>query len=191
MRKRGSDAVMYAVCFYCTFESTSREEDKNMKTLVLIVLAGMIRVVGLANDFVTARVVSVIDGNTLEIRGEDNETRKVILAGIDSPELTQEFGEKAKKLLEKLALEKEVTVQITGKDRTGTSIGIVIIEEKDPRHELLKEGLAWTAEKNPLPDLESIRLKAQEKGKGLWKQDNPTPPWKYRREQTMLQPKSS
>jgi micrococcal nuclease len=151
----------------------------------------MIQVVGLANDVVTARVISVIDGNTLEIRGEDNETRKVILAGIDSPELTQEFGEKAKKLLEKLALEKEVTVQITGKDRTGTSIGIVIIEDKDPRLELLKEGLAWTSEKNPLPDLETVRLKAQEKGKGLWKQDNPTPPWTYRREQTMLQPKSS
>ena len=162
-----------------------------MKTLVLIVLTSMIQVVGLANDVVTARVISVIDGNTLEIRGEDNETRKVILAGIDSPELTQEFGEKAKKLLEKLALEKEVTVQITGKDRTGTSIGIVIIEDKDPRLELLKEGLAWTSEKNPLPDLESVRLKAQEKGKGLWKQDNPTPPWQYRREQTMLQPKSS
>jgi micrococcal nuclease len=162
-----------------------------MKTLVLIVLTSMIQVVGLANDVVTARVISVIDGNTLEIRGEDNETRKVILAGIDSPELTQEFGEKAKKLLEKLALEKDVTVQITGKDRTGTSIGIVIIEDKDPRLELLKEGLAWTSEKNPLPDLETVRLKAQEKGKGLWKQDNPTPPWTYRREQTMLQPKSS
>jgi micrococcal nuclease len=162
-----------------------------MKTFVLIVLTSMIQVVGLANDVVTARVISVIDGNTLEIRGEDNETRKVILAGIDSPELTQEFGEKAKKLLEKLALEKEVTVQITGKDRTGTSIGIVIIEDKDPRLELLKEGLAWTSEKNPLPDLETVRLKAQEKGKGLWKQDNPTPPWTYRREQTMLQPKSS
>lgn len=162
-----------------------------MKALVVIVLTCIAQVVALANDVVVARVVSVIDGNTLEIRGEDNEIKKLILAGIDSPELTQEFGEKAKKLLEKLALEKEVTVQITGRDRTGTSIGIVIIENKDPRLELLKEGLAWTSEKNPLPDLETIRQRAQQKGKGLWKQDNPTPPWKYRREQTMLQPKSS
>jgi micrococcal nuclease len=164
-----------------------------MKALVLIVFTACIQVTGLSNDkdIVTARVVSVIDGNTLEILGEDNETRKIILAGIDSPELSQEYGEKARKFLEKIALEKSVTVQITGKDRKGTTIAIVTIEDKDPRVELLKEGLAWTSEKNPVPDLETIRLKAQEKGKGLWKQDNPTPPWTFRREQSMLEAKSS
>jgi micrococcal nuclease len=162
-----------------------------MKTLVAIVLTSLIQVTGLANDIVNARVVNVIDGNTIEVKGEDNETRKIILAGIDSPELTQEYGDKAKKFLEKIALEKEVIIQITGKDRTGTPVGIITIEDKDPRMEMLKEGLAWTSERNPLPDLETVRVKAQEKGKGLWKQDNPTPPWTYRREQTMLQPKSS
>lgn len=144
-----------------------------------------------ANDQITARVVSVIDGNTLEIIGSDNEKQKILLAGIDSPELTQEYGEKARKFLEKMMLEKTVTVEITGQDRKGTPVAIVMIENKDPRHELLKEGLAWTAERNPLPDLEVMRAKAQEKGKGLWKQDNPTPPWTHRREQTMLTPKSS
>jgi len=160
------------------------------KTLILMVLvAGT--AAAQASDQITAKVVSVIDGNTLEIVGSDHEKRKILLAGIDSPELTQEYGEKARKFLEKLTLEKNVTVEITGKDRTGTPLAIVKIENKDPRHELLKEGLAWTAERNPLPDLEEIRVKAQEKGKGLWKQENPTPPWTYRREQSMLQPKSS
>ena len=160
------------------------------KALILIVLVAA-AVCAQAGDQITAKVVSVIDGNTLEIMGSDNEKRKVLLAGIDSPELTQEYGEKARKFLEKMMLEKNVTVQITGKDRTGTALAIITIENKDPRHELLKEGLAWTAERNPLPDLEEIRAKAQEKGKGLWKQENPTPPWTYRREQSMLQPKSS
>jgi endonuclease YncB( thermonuclease family) len=161
-----------------------------MKALFLIVLASIAQI-GVANDLLTARVVSVIDGNTLEIVGEDNETKKIILAGIDSPELTQEFGEKAKKFLEKITREKDVVIQITGKDRHGNALAIVTIDEKDARIELLKEGLAWTAERNPVPDLENVRIKAQEKGKGLWKQDNPTPPWTYRREQSMLQPKSS
>jgi len=159
------------------------------KTLILMVL-----VAGTAcaqASEVTARVVSVIDGNTLEIVGNDNEKQKILLAGIDSPELTQEYGEKARKFLEKMTLEKTVTVQITGKDRTGTPLAIVMIENKDARLELLKEGLAWTAERNPLPNLEEIRAKAQEKGKGLWKQESPTPPWTHRREQSMLQPKSS
>jgi micrococcal nuclease len=56
---------------------------------------------------------------------------------------------------------------------------------------LLKEGLAWTAEKNPIPELEEYRIKAKEKERGIWKQENPTPPWIYRRQQSMMQAKSS
>ena len=141
---------------------------------------------------ITGKVTSVVDGNTLEIVGTDNQTHRIFLVGIDSPELNQEYGDKAKKLLEKLALEKNVTVRVQGKDRWGHTLAEVIIEGKiDPRIELLKEGLAWTAEKNPLPDLEEHRAKAQQKGKGLWTQEDPTPPWIYRRQQSMMQAKSS
>lgn len=164
-----------------------------MKALILFGFIACLQVTGFSNDknVITARVVSVIDGNTIEIVDEYNETRKIILSGIDSPELTQEYGEKARKFLEKLALEKNVTIQITGKDRKGVTIAVVTIEDKDPRIDLLKEGLAWTSEKNPAPELETVRQKAEEKGKGLWKQDNPTPPWTYRREQSMMEAKSS
>jgi endonuclease YncB( thermonuclease family) len=141
---------------------------------------------------ITGTVVSVIDGNTLELAGNDNQTQKIFLAGIDSPELNQAYGDKAKKLLEKLTLGKKVTVRFYGKDRLGNNLAEVMVEGKtDPRIELLKEGLAWTSEKNPLPDLEEYKTKAQQKGKGLWKQDDPVPPWTYRRQQTMLQAKSS
>jgi micrococcal nuclease len=146
----------------------------------------------LAGQEITGKVISVIDGNTLEILSSANETHKVMLAGIDSPELQQEFGDKARKFLEKITLDKNVTVKMVGKDRWGNYLAEVVVEGKfDPRVELLKEGLAWTAERNPLPELEVYRTKAQEKGKGLWKQNDPTPPWIYRRQQTMLQPKSS
>ncbi|MBL7859092.1 MAG: thermonuclease family protein [Cyclobacteriaceae bacterium] len=145
-----------------------------------------------ANDVFSVRVVTVLDGNTLEVRGSDNEIKKIVLAEIDSPELGQAFGDKAKKFLEKLLLEKNVWVRITGKDRRGNYLAIVMIGDKvDARVELLKEGLAWTAERNPNPELESYRMKAQEKGRGLWKEDNQTPPWVYRREQSMLEAKGS
>ena len=79
-----------------------------------------------------------------------------------------------------------------GKDRLGNTLGEVMIGgKKDPRIDLLTEGLAWTSENHPMADLEGLRVSAQAKGKGLWKQNNPTPPWIYRREQSMLQPKSS
>lgn len=138
------------------------------------------------------KVVSVIDGNTVEVLTETNEVVLVILADIDSPELTQEFGNEAKEFLEKISLKKEVIVEFRGKDRKGNNLGILLIKGKiDVRIELLQRGLAWTSEKNPNPDLEAHRSSAQAEGKGLWKANNPTPPWIYRREQSMLQPKSS
>lgn len=145
-----------------------------------------------AQNELAGKVISVIDGNTIEVLAENNETYKMVLSGIDSPELTQEYGDKAKKFLERLADQKDVVFHLQGKDRWGNYVGVVLIKgETDPRIELLKEGLAWTAEKNPLPELENYRTTAAEKGKGLWKQDNPVPPWIYRRQQSMMQPKSS
>jgi micrococcal nuclease len=138
------------------------------------------------------QVVSVIDGNTVEVRTETNEVMTIILADIDCPELTQEYGQEAKRYLEKLILKKEVTVELRGKDRKGHNLGVLFIKGKtDARIELLQKGLAWTSERNPNPDLELHRTSAQQDGKGLWKENNPTPPWIHRREQSMLQPKSS
>lgn len=146
--------------------------------------------VTLADDIV-AKVTAVIDGNTVEVVNAANEKIKVLLAGIDCPELGQDYGDKAKQYLEKILLRKQVTVTLQGKDRHGNNLGVVMVGDDDPRIKLLKEGLAWTAEKNPNPDLEPYRTWAQQKGKGLWKTDNPTPPWTYRRQQTMTAPKSS
>jgi micrococcal nuclease len=145
-----------------------------------------------ADTILNGKVTSVIDGNTIEIITDQQETYKIILAGIDSPELNQEFGDQARRFLERLMLKKEVVIELQGKDRKGNMLGVALIKGKvDVRIELLKEGLAWTDEKNPHPELEAHRVNAQEKGKGLWKEANPIPPWTFRRQQSMLQPKSS
>jgi endonuclease YncB( thermonuclease family) len=141
---------------------------------------------------ITGKVVKVIDGNTLEILQDDKQKVKVLLIGIDSPELQQAYGEKAKQFLERLVLNRKVTATTHGKDRWGNRLAEVLVNgDDDPRVELLKAGLAWTAEKNPNPDLEPYRTWAQQKGKGLWQDTNPTPPWTFRRQQTMVNPKSS
>jgi endonuclease YncB( thermonuclease family) len=161
-----------------------------MKTIA-ITLAAFVSSIVFAESEITGKIVSVIDGNTVELVTDQSESYKILLFGIDSPELEQDYGEKAQKFLQKMALDKMVNVKIQGKDRWGNRLGIVLIEGKiDPRLELLQAGLAWTAERNPIEELESIKETAREKGKGLWKEKDPTPPWIYRREQTMLQPKS-
>jgi len=147
---------------------------------------------GFAGNVLNGKVTGVIDGNTFEMLTEDNESYKIMLYGIDCPELGQEFSDKAKKSLEKMILNKKVTVNIQGKDRWGNRLGIALIEGTiDPRYDLLEAGLAWTAERDPIQELETIKEKAREKGKGLWKEQDPTPPWIYRRQRTLTQLKSS
>jgi len=163
-----------------------------MKSLfiIIVIILGCLNAV-MAYDAITGKVITVVDGTTVEVQAADKQIYKVRLSGIESPELTQEYGEDARKLLEKLVLEKSVTIKIVGKDRSGRYLGEMMIDGKvDPRIELLKQGLTWTSEKSPSPDLEEYRAKAQQRGKGLWKQADPTPPWIYRRQQSMLQPKS-
>ena len=162
-----------------------------MVKLILSALAVFFSAAGFAVEL-EGKVVAVIDGNTLQIVCQNDQTHIIQLMGIDSPELSQEYGQESKKYLEKIALGKKVTVSIEGKDRRGNPLAVVMVNGKrDLRVDLLEEGLAWTSEKNPLPDLEKCRTRAENKAMGLWRQDNPTPPWTYRRQQSMMEPKTS
>jgi micrococcal nuclease len=56
---------------------------------------------------------------------------------------------------------------------------------------LLRAGLAWPAERHNDPELESLKEEARQKNVGLWQEENPIPPWTFRREQTLSVPKGS
>lgn len=162
--------------------------------LILLILMVIVAVLSAraSDEILEAEVSAIVDGNTLTVKFKDDDAYDVQLSGIDSPELNQEFGEQAKQFLLKKALNKRVKVQLVGKDRWGNRLAVVWLKgEVDLRVELLKEGLAWTAERNPLPELENVRIEAQNKGKGLWQAIEPTPPWVFRRQQSMLEAKGS
>jgi micrococcal nuclease len=142
-----------------------------------------------AEDFV-GKVVNVIDGNTFEILNEDNEVIKFMLSEVDCPEIGQELAEEAKAYIEKMVLKKKVIVEVSGKDRWGNKLAIIRLKNGTSVHEaLLKEGLAWANEKSS-SEVETLQVIAQQNKKGIWSTHEPTPPWIYRRKQTMLQPKS-
>ena len=145
-----------------------------------------------AGEKIKGIVTNVIDGNTIEISVSAHEKYKVLLHGIDSPEPGQNYSEQAKRLLSKLLYMKSVTILIHGKDRLGTRMGEILVDgASDPRHTLIKEGLAWTSEKEPIVQLESLKEQARSAGKGLWQEENPITPRIFSRQQSMLQMKSS
>lgn len=179
------DIILHVQLHFCRIKGGFPFDIKAF-SLCIVVISSSVR----ADPGVVGKVIAVIDGNTIEISSQDNRVQKVLLVGIDCPELGQEYGDKAKKFLEKIILKKNVIVQFKGKDIFGNQLAVVMMNGNvDPRIELLKEGLAWTSEKNPLEDLEPYRTFAQRKGRGLWEQENPVPPWTYRRQQSMLKPK--
>jgi endonuclease YncB( thermonuclease family) len=162
-----------------------------MKRILALWVMSMVIKMGYTTDEITGRVVAVIDGNTLEVVTAGNEVYKIVLEGIDCPEIGQEFGEEAKLHAQELMLEKEITVQLQGKDRKGNHIAIVFVGDSDPRIDLLNRGLAWTSEKGAMIGLADLEGRARKRGMGLWKQENPTPPWIYRRQQSMMTTKDN
>ncbi|MCZ8353240.1 MAG: thermonuclease family protein [Cyclobacteriaceae bacterium] len=167
-----------------------------MKAKLIVLFYSLFSITSLAaqmaQDPIEAKVIEVIDGNTLVAKDENGEEWKVMLAGIDSPELNQQFGNEAKSFLEAKALKKAVTITLQGKDRWGNRLAVVMLKGKDDlRVELLSKGLAWTSERNPIPELEKIRIEAENAKKGIWQEEQPTPPWIFRRQQTLMQEKGS
>lgn len=162
-----------------------------MKTIITITVLVLCANWLFANEILNGRVTSVIDGNTLEVVTGSNESYRVVLQGIDSPELGQEFGEEAKLHLEQMILSKEIVIEMKGKDRWGNYVAIVFVNDVDLRVDLLSRGLAWAAEKGSVAALKDIENRARSRNIGLWEQQDPTPPWVYRRQQTMLEAKGS
>lgn len=139
----------------------------------------------------TATVIVVVDGKTIEIESLENGRQVVVLSGIDAPEPDQKFFAEAKSFLEKRLLSKEVTVFFKGKTRTGQPLVTVMLGKNDIRVQLVKEGLAWMDEKKTDSTLEPFLIQAQKKERGIWTEPNPTPPWTFRRQRSMEDAKSS
>jgi micrococcal nuclease len=126
-------------------------------------------------------VVSVLDGDTLDIQREDT-IERVRLNGIDAPEKGQPFGRQAQQFIEDITVRQPVIIEAKGQDKSDRTIGDVFLP--DGRHlnkELVKMGLAWwICRHSSDAELQELEEDAREKKRGLWKEPMPIPPWVYR-----------
>ena len=96
----------------------------------------------LALDF-TGPVVSVLDGDTIEVLHNQHPTR-IRLNGIDCPEKGQAYGQRAKQAASELAYGKEATLQTHGKDKYGRTIANVMLSDgTNVNQELVKQVWCW------------------------------------------------
>ena len=133
----------------------------------------------------TGLVVAIQDGDTITVlRGRDQV--KVRLDGIDCPERTQPYGNRAQQKTADLSFNRKVSVITKSKDRYGRTLASVILPNgRSLNEELLRAGLAWWYRKYAPKNraLELLEEAARDARLGLWADPDPTPPWLWRKEQ--------
>jgi endonuclease YncB( thermonuclease family) len=77
------------------------------------------------------RVVSLADGDTLTVLDGDRVLHTVRLAGIDSPERRQAFGNVSRQHLAGLVFDRDVTVEWHKRDRYGRLVARVLVGGQD------------------------------------------------------------
>lgn len=126
------------------------------------------------------------DGDTISVVFN----RKAIiveLAGVDCPELEQDFGKEAAAFTNSFIYRKKVTVDVLNYDEEEHIIGKVTVDEKDLALALIEEGLGWYIDGTSSDkELSRAQKTAKKAKKGLWIQPKPTPPWTFRENQDKL-----
>lgn len=136
-----------------------------------------------------ALVTQVPDGKTVVVTVGTNRRLTVVLAGLDAPELRQEYGEVAQQHLAHLILNKEVEVDFTQMDMSNV-VGKVYCNRIDVGLQVIRDGVAWydKSSDHDLSELErrlygEAQQAARVELRGLWHDGTPMPPWEWRRAQ--------
>ncbi|WP_316804720.1 thermonuclease family protein [Pedobacter nototheniae] len=140
--------------------------------------------INLKNQIFIAKVIRIMDGDTMEVLYK-NTPVKIRLAHIDCPEKrgSQPFGNHAKKALSDLCFGQQITVYGQKYDRYKRLIAVVLnYKKQNVNQEMIKRGMAWHFKKYSTdPVYAALEVEAREHKVGLWYDNNPTPPWEWRK----------
>lgn len=143
-------------------------------------------------------VTKVSDGDTIQVRDSSGTKVKIRLYGIDAPEtekgnrktrrvskLGQPYGEEAFAALSGKIVGQGVRVEVMDIDRYKRSVSVVRLGKRDINAEMIREGWAWAYRQYLGRPYASEYIRAEElarrEQRGLWKQNNPQPPWEFRK----------
>lgn len=154
----------------------------------------LLAVVALADgETWTGKVVGIQDGDTITVLRAGRQTR-VRLDGIDCPELGQSFGRQARQRTSDLSFGGMVVVResglrsgrvaVAGRDQFGRTLARVILPDgRNLNHQLVRDGFAWWYRRYAPRDsgLADLEEQAREKRLGLWVDEEPVPPWLWRK----------
>jgi len=101
------------------------------------------------------------------------------------PPIGQPYSGRAFMALANKVLHKQVKIEILHMDYHGRAVAIVRVDGRNINHEMVAEGWAWACQKykiqNNDPTYHQLEQEARSRRLGLWAQDNPVPPWEFRK----------
>lgn len=128
-------------------------------------------------------VSQVLDGDGVMIQTSGG-TFVVRLYGCDAPERNQKGGRAAFEALRSMTHQKRFTFERHERDKYGRLVADLKFEDgRRVSVEMVKAGHAWWYKRFAFGDAElrEAEEQARRDRRGLWKEENPTPPWNWRR----------
>ena len=158
------------------------------KKTCLIILICLINVHSYAGNnnpnIFYAKVLKIVDGDTIHLMHKKYGKIKVRLAEIDAPEIDQPHGKKTTNILFKMIDNKIVKLKKITTDRYSRVVGLVYYQNIEINHYLVRNGLAWCYDKyNKRAKIKNAENMARLEKIGIWSNDAVAPiePWKWRK----------
>lgn len=150
--------------------------------LVLLVAAVIVECAAAQTATLPARVLRVIDGDTLDARLSSGRIR-VRLHGIDAPERDQPGGDAATRWLAARVADRDVQLEPVSQDQYGRMVAIVHLDDLNLNRELVRAGHAWAYRRYLRREDRhwcALEEAARKEGIGLWAAASPRAPWEFR-----------
>jgi micrococcal nuclease len=173
----------------------------------------------------SAKVIAVMDGDTVMVLRQGGQKLKIRLANIDAPEVghagmggvppnsqkDQPYGKQARDSLLQMLGRKQEQIDSRAIDKYGRVIGLVSVDGLDVNQAQVKRGYAWAGEGwqqrrfasgqseeqtsgvaraagDSGQSYISLQGEARRAGVGLWAQEDPQPPWQWRKQHPSVPP---
>ncbi len=162
-------------------------------------------------EIFSAKVIAVMDGDTVMVLRENGQKLKIRLVNIDAPEKDQPYGKQSRDSLFEMLGRKQVQIDSRAIDKYGRVIALVSVGGLDVNQAQVKRGCAWAGEGwqqrrsvSSRPEKQTpgakraagdsgksyigLQVEAKRAGLGLWAQEDPQTPWQWRRQHPPVPP---
>lgn len=158
-----------------------------IRYLMLSLFATLLFSTPLHAEVSQARIIAVVDGDTVKVRDLGGLKYLVSLSGVDAPEIAQVQGKAAKDYLCSVICGKDVVINFNKLNTEGHVLAVMYLDEADVNLIMLENGMAW----QDMNDMEVVsgnhnhryahaESSARRKSAGLWQDDMVVAPWRYR-----------